>query len=652
MSHDPSTGQKSPRAHLVLGTAGHIDHGKTSLIRALTGVDTDRLPEEKSRGITIELGFAALDLDEETRLSVVDVPGHEGLVRTMVSGATGIDLMLLVVAADEGVMPQTREHVAICDLLGIERGVVAITKIDVADAELIELVREEVTELLEATGLANADLVPVSSETGEGIDALRSALSGLAAKADPHTTRRGPPRLGVDRVFAIRGFGTVVTGTLIGSPLVAGATVEVLPSGKRTKVRGLQSHGQESKSVEPGTRCAVNLQNLEVAELGRGDVITHVDGLLLTSTMDVALWWLESAPDTEGTTSVELLAGTSERRARLAPIGADGFVPGERGFARVHVEGEPVALLPGDRFIVRGFARNEGWGATVGGGTVLDIAPPHRRRSDPELARELEVLRQADVREGLRERVRRSGFAGVDARALAREVGLERRELQALLDELASSGELVAAGAHLWLDQAIAMRMEASLEQTLANFHAAEPMRPGMQRAALRGQLPQNVPAEASELALARLEQAGRIVSEGDLVRATSHRATLDAEAQGSVARIIDEARRTGLEPPNPREWAEQLGVPAERFRDLVAHLEREGELVRAPGDLWFAREAVDALCEKVRAHLEANGELDTQSYKSLIGTTRRTAMPLMELLDELHLTRRSGEVRVLRGGH
>lgn len=259
---------------------------------------------------------------------------------------------------------------------------------------------------------------------------------------------------------------------------------------------------------------------------------------------------------------------------------------------------------------------------------------------------------QADVREGLRERVRRSGFAGVDARALAREVGLERRELQALLDELASSGELVAAGAHLWLDQAIAMRMEASLEQTLANFHAAEPMRPGMQRAALRGQLPQNVPAEASELALARLEQAGRIVSEGDLVRATSHRATLDAEAQGSVARIIDEARRTGLEPPNPREWAEQLGVPAERFRDLVAHLEREGELVRAPGDLWFAREAVDALCEKVRAHLEANGELDTQSYKSLIGTTRRTAMPLMELLDELHLTRRSGEVRVLRGGH
>jgi selenocysteine-specific elongation factor len=650
VSRDPAEAQASPRAHLVLGTAGHIDHGKTSLIRALTGVDTDRLPEEKARGITIELGFAALDLDDETRLSVVDVPGHEGLVRTMVSGATGIDLMLLVVAADEGVMPQTREHVAICDLLGIERGVVAITKVDIADEELVELVQEEVGELLEATGLCSAEVVPVSSETGEGIEALRSALLGLAAKARPHTTRRGPPRLGVDRVFAMRGFGTVVTGTLLGAPLSTGEAVELLPSGKRSKVRGLQSHGEESKTAVPGTRCAVNLQNLEISELSRGDVLTRVDGLHPTSTMDVSLWWLESAPDTEGTTAVELLVGTAERRARLAPIGTNGFTPGGRSFARLHVDGDPVALLPGDRFIVRGFARNETWGATVGGGTILDVAPPHRRRSDPALLRELETLAGGGTKQGVRERVRRAGYQGVDARALEREVGVERRELSGLLEELAVEGEILSVGAHLWLERSLVERMEESLASVLERFHADEPMRPGMPRASLRGQLPQNVPSEASELVLSRLEAAKRIVSAGDLVRASAHRTTLDAGAKAAVAQILSEAKQSGLEPPSPREWSERLGVSLDRFRDLVAHLEREGELVRAPGDLWFSREAVDALREKVRSHLEAHGELDTQTYKGLIGTSRRTAMPLMELLDELHVTRRHGEVRVLRG--
>jgi selenocysteine-specific elongation factor len=649
LSHDPA--ETATEQRLVLGTAGHIDHGKTSLIRALTGTDTDRLPEEKSRGITIELGFAALDLDEETRLSVVDVPGHEGLVRTMVSGATGIDLMLLVVAADEGVMPQTREHVAICDLLGIERGVVAVTKVDIADEELVELVTEEVRELLEPTGMADAEIVPVSSETGEGIDALRDALRGLAAKAQPHTTRSGPPRLAVDRVFAMRGFGTVVTGTLVGASLATGDTVEVLPSGKRSKVRGLQSHGHEARSVAPGTRCAVNLQGLEVQELSRGDTITRADTLLPTLTADVRLLWLESAPEAEGTVSVELLIGTAERRARLAPIGAEGFAPGERGFARLHVEGDPVALLPGDRFIVRGFARNEGWGATVGGGAILDVAPPHRRRSDPELVRELEVLAAGDVEASLHERVRRAGFAGVDARSLQREVGTGGDQLRTRLGELAAAGEICAAGAHHWLDHTVVERMQDGLEETLASFHAAEPMRPGMPRAALRGSLPPNVASDGSELALSRLEQAGRIVTEGDLVRASSHRATLDAAAEQTVEKILADAQSSGLEPPNPREWAERLGVSAERFRDLVAHLEREGRLLRAPGDLWFAKEAVDELCEKVRTHLTSHDDLDTQTYKGLIGTSRRTAMPLMELLDELHVTRRHGEARVLRGG-
>jgi selenocysteine-specific elongation factor len=635
---------------LVIGTAGHIDHGKTALIGALTGVETDRLPEEKARGITIDLGFAALELPGVGRLSVVDVPGHEGLVRTMVSGATGIDLVLLVIAADEGVMPQTREHVAICNLLGITRGVVALTKIDIADEEFIELASEEVRELLEPTGLAGAPIVPVSSHSGEGLDALRDALGAAVTEGGARTTRDGPPRLCVDRVFAMRGFGTVVTGTLVGSPLDSGDAVEVLPSGKRARVRGLQTHGSETKRARPGTRCAANLQGLEIADLRRGDVVTRPDSLRPTRTADVRLSWLDSAPASDGTTSVEFLTGTSERRAHLAPIATDEFMPGESSFARLHIDGDPVAMLPGDRFIVRGFARSEQTGSTFGGGIILDIAPPHRRRSDPELVRELDVLQRGDVTESLFERVRRSGYAGVDARELAPETGLSKQAVKEILEDLEQQERVHHCGPHVWLGAEFVERMESQLETALGAFHAAEPMRPGMPRAALRGQLPSNVRREASELVLTRLEQAGRIVSEEDLVRSADHRPRLDAEAQSAVTKIIAEAKEAELEPPGPREWAERLGVSLERYRDLVAYLEREGELIRAPGDLWFAKEAVEALCERVTRYLEEKGELDTQAYKTLIGTSRRTAMPLMELLDELHITRRSGEVRVLRG--
>jgi len=644
--HDEGTAQP-----LVLGTAGHIDHGKTALIRALTGVETDRLPEEKARGITIDLGFAALELPGGRKLAVVDVPGHEGLVRTMVSGATGIDLVLLVVAADEGVMPQTREHVSICDLLGIERGLVALTKTDVADEEFVELASEEVRELLAGTGLADAAIVPVSSQTGDGIDRLKSAIAELVEKAGPRTARMGPPRLPIDRAFAMRGFGTVVTGTLVGDALAVGDAIELLPSNIKTRIRGLQSHGQEAKRVLPGSRCAVNLQGVEVSQLSRGDVVTRPNTLRPSTSADVRLRWLEGAPAAEDNVAVEFLTGTAERRAHLAPIATRSFVPGQHLFARLHIDGDAVALLPGDRFIVRGFARSENAGATLGGGVVLDVAPPHRRRSDPALARELEILASGDIPAALAERVLRAGFAGVDARELERETGIGSKALGETLAGLVDAGRIQGAGPRRFIDVTWLDRMEARLMEVLDAFHAAEPMRPGMPRAALRGQLPDNVPAEVSGLALERLDAAKRLQSEGDVVRSCDHRPTLDAEAAAAVARITHEASEAGLEPPGPRDWAESLGIGLDRFRDLVAHLEREQVLVRAPGDLWFDRAAIDSLVARVCDHLDRHGELDTQSYKTLIGTSRRTAMPLMELLDELHITRRQGDVRIRRKG-
>jgi selenocysteine-specific elongation factor len=644
-------GAGPPRAGLVLGTAGHIDHGKTALIGALTGVDTDRLPEEKARGITIGLGFAPLELAGGLRAGVVDVPGHERLVRTMVAGATGIDLVLLVVAADEGVMPQTREHVAICELLGIARGVVALTKIDVASDDVAELAAEEVAELLAGSGLAGAPIVPVSAVTGAGLDELRKELADAIASADPRTPRTGPPRLHVDRGFAAKGFGSVVTGTLVGAPLAVADAVEVYPSGRRGRVRGLQSHGVAAQRVEPGARCAVNLQNVELEQLGRGQVISTPESIAPTRTADASLWWLAAAPEAKGPTAVEFLAGTAERRARAAPIGADRFRPGARGYARLHIDGEPVPLLPGDRFILRGFARTEAGGSTLGGGVILDVAPPHRRRSDPALLRDLELLARRDPATDLCVRIRRSGLTGMGEDRLRRETGLAGEVLAATLRELARDGSAAATPAGTWLQGAALADLEGRLLRALDAYHQAEPIRPGMPRGALRGRLPENVARDAAETAIEGLAARGAVTVEGDLVRRSGHRPRLGAEDRALVERLVEQAQAAGLEPPSLRDWAERLGVNAERLRDLLAHLEREARLVRTRGDLWFDRAAVDALRERVVAHLRAHGQLETQAYKALIGTTRRTAVPLMEFFDAEHLTIRSGAVRKLRAG-
>jgi selenocysteine-specific elongation factor len=634
---------------LVLGTAGHIDHGKTTLIRALTGVDTDRLPEEKERGITIDLGFAPLDLGGDLRVSVVDVPGHEGLVRTMVAGATGIDLVLIVIAADEGVMPQTREHIAICELLGITRGVVALTKIDATEPDVAELAAEEAALLLAETALAGAPVVPVSGVTGEGVEELRRRLREVIAACEPRTPRGGPPRLNVDRCFAAKGFGCIVTGTLVGSPFAVGDAVEIHPRGLRARVRGLQHHGIASERGEPGVRCALNLQGIEVADLSRGQVVSARDALLPTRTLDVKLWWLDVAPEIEDRASVEFLVGTAERRAHVAPIGAGGFQPGGSSFARVHVEGDPVALLPGDRFIARGFVRTDMGGSTLGGGVILDVAPPHRRRSDPALASDLTQLAQREPVTDLGVRIRRSGFAGIAEDRLRRETGHGGDLLAGALSRLVAEGDAVVTPSRTWLESTAVAELEHRLLAALDVYHAREPLRPGMPIGALRGQLPDNVPRDAAELALERLVERGVIATTGDVARRSEHRPTLGAEDQTLVERLLREAHEASLEPPSEREWAERLGTTLEHLQDLLAHLKREGRMVRTPGDLWFEAEAIAALRERILAHFETHDRLDTPAYKALIGTTRRTAVPLMEYFDDEHLTSRSGDARVLR---
>lgn len=640
----------SERTRLVLGTAGHIDHGKTALVRALTGVDCDRLPEEKARGITIELGFAPLDLPGGVRLSVVDVPGHERLVRTMVAGATGIDLVLLVVAADEGVMPQTREHLAICEVLGLDRGVVALTKMDVTDDETAAIAEAEVRELLADGALAKAQIVRVSSRTGTGIDALRAQLAALAAEASARTPRSGPARLGVDRAFTMRGFGTVVTGTLVGGALAIGDSVELLPSGRRARVRGLQSHGAAVGVAAPGARTAVNLQGVELAEVARGDLLAAADTLAPARVFDASVQWFASAQRLEERTSVELLAGTADRRARASPIGVASIAPGAVGFARIHVEGEPLALLPGDRFVLRGFAHTSAGGTTCGGGIVLDVAPPRRRRSDPALAGDLAALARRDPETDVAVRIARAGLAGIARDPLRRETGIEPKALTALLGRLAAAQQIAVTLAGLCLAATTCADLERRIVSALAAFHAREPLRPGLPRGALAGALPENVATDAIEFAVARLAAAGRVVDAPEGIRAASHRASLEG-ADGALAdRIRNESRGAGLEPLSLKEWSEQLGQPVDKVRALLTHLAREGSLVAAPGEFWFDRATVDALRERVVAQIQQHGGIETPAYKTLIGTSRKHAVPLMELFDQQRVTLRVGNKRVLRG--
>ena len=620
----------APRS-LVLGTAGHIDHGKTSLVRALTGRDLDRLPEEKARGITIELGFAPLDLAEDLRVAIVDVPGHEKFVRTMVAGASGLDLVMLVVAADEGVMPQTREHVAICELLGVDRGLVVLTKADLVDEEMIELATEDVRDALAGGPLSELPILAVSSETGQGIDQLRETLESIARAMPERNDDGRPGRLYIDRTFTKHGFGTVITGTWSGRPRKLGDTIAIEPGARRAKIRGL----------------AVNLQGLGTDEIGRGDLLTELDAVDPTHMFDASVRWLGSKalPDA---VSVELLTGTAERRARAAIIGAVPIETGDRGFLRIHIDAnsEGLPLLPGDRFVLRGFARDAGVGSTLGGGVVLDTAPPHRRRRDPALHAELLRLAEGDASVGLEIRIARAGLEGRGTEILMRETGLHPDTLATLLGGLATDERIEQLDAGLCLGRFSADRLMQQLRDHLNAYHDKNPLQAGMPRAALTGTLPENVPNGAGGALLVRLADRGDIAIQSNVVVRAGFASSLDAKEEAIAETLRARFSSAALDAPALKTIAEESGEDENRLRAIAHYLERSDELVAAPDDLFFDRASVEKLIEQVVAHFENNEELDTQTLKAMIGTSRRTAVPLMALLDDLQVTRRHASMR------
>ena len=618
----------------VIGTAGHVDHGKSALVRALTGIDPDRLREEKERGLTIDLGFAWLKLPSGREVSIVDVPGHERFIRNMLAGVGGIDLAMLVVAGDEGVMPQTREHLAIIDLLRIDRGLVVVTKSDLVDEDWMELVSSDIMDSLKGTTLQDARMVSVSSVTGEGLPellgALDAVLDGVEEKDD-----NGHPRLPIDRAFTISGFGTVVTGTLVGGRLSVGDEVELAPGGQRGRVRGIQTHKQSVKSGMPGSRVAANLSGIGHESIARGQILTDRGWLKESEALDVRLRVVQDSPvAVKHRASVTLHLGTSETLARVRLLDEQELGPGESGWAQLHLQ-YPIAAVKGDLFVIRSHQ------GTLGGGEVIEtLARRHKRFSEPVVER-LSVLAEGRPEEvllkalesmepsSLRKVVEESGIAAEDV-APALESLLDRDAVTALGNGRVTDGTVLYSGRG-WA--AVMSKSRAALE----SYHKQHPLRTGLPKEELRSRL--GLGGQVFGKVIEKLVEDGAMVEEGLAVRLPEHSRVLSAKQQAEVDRYLAALDAQPFSPPT------DLGISGE----LVAGLVDEGRVVRVNQDVVFSAGAYKEMRDRIVEETKSAGKINVGKVRDMFDTSRKYALALMEYLDQQRITRRVGDDRVLR---
>jgi selenocysteine-specific elongation factor len=623
--------------NLIVGTAGHIDHGKSSLVLALTGTDPDRLKEEKQRGITIELGFAHT-IENGVTLSFVDVPGHERFVKTMLAGVGGIDVMMLVVAADESVMPQTREHFEICRLLQVPHGLVVLTKADLVDSETTELVRLEVRDLVKGSFLESAPVLDVSSRTGAGIPQLRTALASAASSVRSRHAG-GAARLPVDRVFSMRGFGTVVTGTLVAGRLAAEDDLVLLPSERVAKVRGLQVHGAKQTSAAAGQRVAVNLGGVDVDEIARGETLTRAGALTVTRRIDATLDLLSSARPLRHGARVRFHQGTSEVLGRVAVSGGPEVQPGSAAFVRIRLE-SPAVLTRGDRFILRAYSPP----TTIAGGRVLDPAPPRTGvRTAPGRARFAQLSAGGD--EPLRRLIDEAGVDGLAETALVARGGLAPSEATTAVARLEKAGLVTRAGQTLVASARIASLKQALLS-ALSEHHRQHPLVEGMPREEARERLLGRAPQAVFDLVVGDLVTAKQIVARDRLALAT-HKLALSDEEVRARDTIERSYRDAGLKPPDTQALATEAGVKADVAQRVTTLLVRQKVLARVD-DLVFHEAALKQLKEDVRSMSRANqaATIDVATFKDRFGITRKYAIPLLEYLDRERVTRRVGDTR------
>ena len=632
--------------HLILGTAGHIDHGKTSLVKALTGIDTDRLKEEKARGITIELGFAHLELPGGIQFGIVDVPGHERFVRAMVAGVGGMDLVMLTVAADAGIMPQTREHLDILRLLGVKSGLVALTKRDLVDMDWLELVTEEVRDFVAGSFLEGAPIVAVSARTGAGLDELRTELARLANRAD-EKRREGSFRLPVDRVFTVAGFGTVVTGTLLSGEIRVGDELELLPSGSEGRVRGIQAHGAKSEQGQAGQRLAVNLQGVDLDQAHRGDVVVPRGVFRATRAVDVRLDYLASAPrELKHRATLRLHSATYEVPAQVILLDRDTLQPGESAYAQLRLK-EPALLLSGDSYILRISAP----ATTVGGGVVLDPFPPRRRRRSSEALELLDAFSHDEHQQTIALIIAQSLLSGISFEDLLLRSGCTRKVMETALSALLSAGEVlqVTREPRTYLAKDAFETLKKGLVSELLAFLVANPLKEGMGKEELKTRLPKRSDPRFFTPLLSALERDGVVVPDRDIVRPAGMVTRTNAPADDLGGRMALFLKEGGIEPPTVKEIMERLRCDDKTVRDNLALLVRNGVLARISSDLFYSADALSGLREKLVGHLREKGEITPPEYRELTGLSRKFLIPLLEHFDSEKLTIRVGDKRVAR---
>jgi selenocysteine-specific elongation factor len=628
--------------HVIVGTAGHIDHGKTALVKALTGVDCDRWEEEKRRGITIDIGFAGLDLDADTHLAFIDVPGHERFVKNMLAGAHGIDLLMLVVAADESIMPQTREHFEITKLLGIKAGLTVVTKSDLVDADMRQVVVEELRTFLKKSFLADQPVLCVSAKTGDGLDELKKELKRLSAEI-PQKSSKEYFRLPIDRAFSIKGFGTVVTGTLISGQVSKEDEVDLLPQRKPVRVRGVQVHNRSVNMAFAGQRTAINLQGVEVVELARGMVLARCKTFQPTSRMDVELALIESAPaPLKNRDRVHFHYETSEMVCTVHLLDRAALKPGERGFAQLSLT-TPTIAQPQDRFVIRRLSPM----VTIGGGIILDPLPRKHDCLDPLAENFLKAARNGDWPGILQYIISESESKGIIIEDLVARTGLRQEVLQDRLKSLVDQHKIHFLSTRILSTEQLE-KLSGQMAALVKEHHTRSPLAIGISKQELKERLGIKVSVEVFEFLLADMVQKKILGISKDLVHAAGRSVALSSEEDTGKKIILEAFRSAGLAVPSVDEVLARLKIDRARAKQIVQLLVREGALVRVTTDLMFHADSIRELRDRLRAWKAKSPRISVGEFKEMTGISRKYAIPLLEYLDRERVTRRDGDARVI----
>jgi selenocysteine-specific elongation factor len=619
---------------VILGTAGHIDHGKSSLVKALTGVDPDRLKEEKERGITIELGFANLLYPDGLSVGIVDVPGHERLIKNMLAGAGGLDIVLMVIAADEGIMPQSREHLAICELLKTKAGLIAVTKSDLVDGEWLTMVMNDIRVFVRGTFLADAEIVAVSAKTGAGLDTLKDKIRDVALMVQPKLTE-GLFRLPIDRVFTLKGFGTVVTGTALAGAITLDSHVEILPSKISSKVRGLQSHGRAVDKAYAGQRIGINLQGVDRELLKRGDVVVPPDRFTPTKSIDARVDMLRTAPELKSRSRVHFYAGTSETIARIVLYDRDALGPGESCYCQFRLE-DPVVALSGDRYIIRRFSPLE----TIGGGEILDPQPVKRKRGAG--TEDLVIFEKGPLQDRTATKIRRSGFNGLTLSMLEGWLSGNLSAIHAATDHLLKNGTVVKSSDVLFHKDVInAFREEVC--SRLSSFHKANPLKAGMPKEEAKTTIKME-PRIFNSL----VELLDDVVVEKEVLRLKTFTVALSSGNEGDKKKILEALGKEGLQPPSKQELGQALALGDKELADLLRLLTREGALVRINDSMYITALQYEKMLDLLKGFFTNKRDMTVAEFRDILGTTRKYALPFLEFLDSHRVTLRVGDTRRL----